>query len=118
MNILITGGCGYIGTLLTNKLVRMKHSVIVIDNQLFGNFLKKKNLTIYKKSILEINKINIKKKIDIIIHLSSIANDPMADLNPNLSWETSSLGTLELIKFSKKKKLKELFTPHLVRCME
>ena len=53
MNILITGGCGYIGTLLTNKLVRMKHSVIVIDNQLFGNFLKKKNLTIYKKSILK-----------------------------------------------------------------
>ena len=57
---------------------------------------------------MEINKINIKKKIDIIIHLSSIANDPMADLNPNLSWETSSLGTLELIKFSKKNKVKKI----------
>ena len=67
----------------------MKHSVIVIDNQLFGNFLKK-NLTIYKKSILEINKINIKKNRHTI-HLSSIANDPMADLNPNLSWELHHL---------------------------
>ncbi len=109
MNILITGGCGYIGTLLTEKLLKMSHSVIVIDNQLFGNFLKKKrNLSIYKRNILEINQIKIKKKIDIIIHLSSIANDPMADLNPNLSWETSSLGTMELIKFSKKKKVKRI----------
>ena len=49
MNILITGGCGYIGTLLTNKLVRMKHSVIVIDNQLFGNFLKKKSNNLQKE---------------------------------------------------------------------
>ena len=32
----------------------------------------------------------------------------MADLNPNLSWETSSLGTMELIKFSKKKKVKRI----------
>tara|TARA_B100000989_G_C19531958_1_gene470549 strand:- start:6530 stop:7480 length:951 start_codon:yes stop_codon:yes gene_type:complete len=109
MNILITGGCGYIGTLLTDKLLKMKHSVTVIDNQLFGNFLKKnRNLSVHKKNILEINNINIKKRVDIIIHLSSIANDPMADLSPNLSWETSSLGTLELIKFSKKKKVKRI----------
>ena len=32
----------------------------------------------------------------------------MADLNPNLSWETSSLGTMELIKFSKRKKVKRI----------
>ena len=109
MNILVTGGCGYIGTLLIKKLLEKKNSVIVIDNQLFGNFLKKnRNLTIFKKSILEINHIKIKKKIDLIIHLSSIANDPMADLSPNLSWETSSLGTLELIKFCKKKKVRRI----------
>ena len=109
MNILVTGGCGYIGTLLTNKLINSGHSVAVIDNQLFGNYLKKsKKLKIYKRSILEINQINIKNRIDLIIHLSSIANDPMADLNPNLSWETSSLGTLELIKFSKRKKVKRI----------
>ncbi len=109
MNILVTGGCGYIGTLLIKKLLEKKNSVIVIDNQLFGNFLKKnRNLTIFKKSILEINHIKIKKKIDLIIHLSSIANDPMADLSPNLSWETSSLGTLELIKFCKKRKVRRI----------
>ena len=38
MNILVTGGCGYIGTLLTKKLLEKKNSVIVIDNQLFWKF--------------------------------------------------------------------------------
>ena len=40
MSILITGGCGYVGSVLVNKLISQKQKVKVIDNQLFGNFLK------------------------------------------------------------------------------
>ena len=109
MNILVTGGCGYIGTLLIKKLLIQKHNVICIDNQLFGNYLKKnKRLKIIKENILNINNLKINKKIQAVIHLSAIANDPMADLKPNLSWETSSLGTLELIKFAKKNNVKRI----------
>ena len=39
MNILITGGCGYIGTLLTNALLGDNHHITVVDNQWFGKFL-------------------------------------------------------------------------------
>ena len=109
MNILVTGGCGYIGTQLIAKLLLKGYSVICLDNQLFGNYLKKKKkFFIIKSNILNINNLDIKKKIHTIIHLSSIANDPMADLHPNLSWETSSLGTLELMRFAKKKKIKRI----------
>ena len=41
MHILITGGCGYIGTLLTNDLVNLGNKVTVIDTQWFGNYLEK-----------------------------------------------------------------------------
>ena len=49
MNILVTGGCGYLGTVLVEKLLNKKYKVIVIDNMWFGNYIKKnKKLTIIK----------------------------------------------------------------------
>ena len=51
-HILITGGCGYIGTVLTNSLVDIGHQVTVVDTQWFGNYLKsKKNLNVIKLDI-------------------------------------------------------------------
>ena len=44
MHILITGGCGFTGNLLTNDLINLGHKVTVVDTQWFGNFLKKKML--------------------------------------------------------------------------
>ena len=93
MKILVTGGCGYKGSLLIPKLLDDGHDLINIDTQWFGNYLPKhKNLTNIKLNINNINEINL-KGINAIIHLASIANDPMADLDENLSWETSALGT-------------------------
>ena len=39
MNIFITGGCGYIGTVLVNKLISKGYFVTVLDNQWFGKYL-------------------------------------------------------------------------------
>ena len=44
MNILITGGCGYTGTALTNFLVDLGYNITVVDTQWFGNYLKKKKI--------------------------------------------------------------------------
>ena len=43
MNILVIGGCGYVGTMLTMDLIEKKHNVTVLDAQWFGNYLPKKN---------------------------------------------------------------------------
>ena len=43
MNVLITGGCGYTGSVLTNKLVNQGHNVTVVDTQWFGNYLDEEN---------------------------------------------------------------------------
>ena len=61
MNILITGGCGYTGAVLTEKLVNLDHNVIVGDAQWFGNYLKpNKNLKIIKTDIRNIESISLK----------------------------------------------------------
>lgn len=104
--ILITGGCGYIGTNLVKHLLKQKHKITVIDTQWFGNFLPKhKNLKVYKMDIRNINH-DIFNNLSTVIHLASISNDPSSDLDPKLAWEVGALATYELLEISKKKKIK------------
>ena len=106
MNILITGGSGYVGSALIPKLLEKGYKVVNIDIGWFGNNLPKhKNLKNYKNDYCEIEKIKV-GKIDAVIHLASIANDPMALIDKNLSWETSALKTKILLDFMVKKKIK------------
>ena len=96
MNILVTGGCGYIGTLLTQKLLEDGHSLTVVDTQWFGNFLTKHpRLKILKIDIRETDLIPL-DGVDVVIHLANIANDPSVELNPNLSWEVNVLASQQL----------------------
>jgi len=107
MNILITGGCGYTGSVLVEKLLALDHKIIVVDIQWFGNYLKpNSNLKIIKKNISEIELVDL-KKIDSIIHLANIANDPGVELNPILSWEVNVLATQRLIDKAAKSEVKQ-----------
>jgi nucleoside-diphosphate-sugar epimerase len=96
MNILITGGCGYVGTVLTETLLNDGHKITVIDTQWFGNHLKEHpNLINVKGDIRNIESINL-NKTDTILHLANIANDPAVELNPSLSWEVNVLAAQQL----------------------
>ena len=95
--ILVTGGGGYVGTLLIDALLNNGYQVTVLDTFWFGNFLQKnKNLEIIEDDIqnLSIEKI---KGHQTIIHLANIANDPTVAMDPELSWNVNVLGTHSLI---------------------
>ena len=96
MHILVTGGCGYKGSVLVPKLLNRGYKVTVVDTMWFGNHIKPSTgLNIIKESVLNIDSISF-KGIDAIIHLASVANDPCGDLDPKLTWEVSALSTMQL----------------------
>ena len=96
MKLLITGGCGFVGTELTEALLADGHEIIVIDTQWFGNHLKAhQNLTNIKGDVRDIDKIPL-SGVEVIIHLANIANDPAVELNPTLSWEVNVLAAQQL----------------------
>ena len=98
MKILLTGGCGYIGTNLTKALLDLGHHVTVVDIMWFGNYLDPhKNLNIIQSDIRDIDAIPM-KGIDTIMHLANIANDPTGDLNARLTWEVNALSSKFLIE--------------------
>jgi nucleoside-diphosphate-sugar epimerase len=105
--ILITGGGGYVGTLLVQELLKKNYIITVVDTFWFGNYLtKNKNLKILKKNILNLKDSDF-KKIDCVIHLASIANDNAADIDQKFAWETSCLGTKIICDFAKKNNIKK-----------
>jgi nucleoside-diphosphate-sugar epimerase len=96
MRILVTGACGYKGTVLVPKLLARGHEVIAFDIMWFGNFLKPHpKLQVIKGDVRNIDEIPL-DGADAIIHLSSVANDPCGDLDPKLTWEVSALATMQL----------------------
>ena len=100
MHILLTGGCGYIGSTLTPKLLNAGFKVSVIDLMWFGNFLvDHKNLKIIQQDIRDIDNLSM-EDVDVVIHLANVANDPCGDLSSKLTWEVNALATMRLVEWA------------------
>lgn len=96
MRVLVTGGCGYKGTVLVPKLLARGHEVVALDIMWFGNYLPTHpHLTVIQGDVRDVDAIDL-NGVDAIIHLSSVANDPCGDLDPKLTWEISALATMQL----------------------
>ena len=101
--IFITGGAGYVGSVLTPYLINKGHTITVFDLMLYGDTLKKdKNLNIIKGDIrnTELLKEAIKGN-EIVIHLACISNDPSFELNPTLGKEINLDAFTPLVEISK-----------------
>ncbi len=86
MKILITGGAGYKGIVLTGKLLAKGYNVTILDNFMYGyepvlHMVKNKNLTIIKGDIR--NKIKNLSEFDLIYHLAGISGYPACSANPH-----------------------------------
>lgn len=108
MKILITGGAGFIGSHLTDKLIELGHKVRVVDNLCI---FKKQSDFFYKNPKAEYYKYDIRdlkplakafKSVDIVFHLAALARIQPSLKNPRLYEETNSLGTMNVLIASKK----------------
>jgi nucleoside-diphosphate-sugar epimerase len=96
MRALITGGCGYVGSKLTQALLARGERVTVIDALWFGNYLPDHpRLTVHAADVRAIDGFDL-SPFDAIVHLANIANDPAVELNPHASWEVNVLATMRL----------------------
>jgi nucleoside-diphosphate-sugar epimerase len=112
MRILVTGGCGYVGTRLTEVLLsRTDHEVTVLDTQWFGNYLTPgPRLDIQALDVRRIDEIDL-SPYDTVFHLAGIANDPSAELNPYASWEVNVLATMRLVDRAARQGVRQFVFP-------
>ncbi len=110
MKILVTGGAGYVGSLLTKRLSEKNHEVLIYDMCWFGkdHINENINLKLIQADIRD--KVSFEravKNVDVVIHLACISNDPSYDLNENLSKTINYDCFKDLVETSKKNKVKK-----------
>ena len=106
--ILITGGAGFIGSHLAERLIKEEHRVTIIDNFISGN---KENLKGLKVEIIKADIIDKLKlpNFDQIYHLASLASPVFFQKYPIETALTNSIGTYHLLVEAKKHKSRILF---------
>ncbi len=112
MKILVTGGAGFIGSHLVEKLLEKNYKVIVIDDLSTGRlenlkpFLKK--IKFYKKDISKSIVSHLFKNIDIVYHLAALADIVPSINSPKKYFEANVLGTLNILEASLKNNVKKV----------
>jgi nucleoside-diphosphate-sugar epimerase len=103
MRVIVTGHEGYIGTVLVPLLLSAGHEVTGIDSNLFARCTFRtgvKEIPAHKKDIRDLVVEDL-KGFDAILHLAGLSNDPLGDLDPDLTYEINHVATVRLAKLAK-----------------
>lgn len=122
MNFFITGGAGFIGSSLSEQLMKQGNKVVAIDNfcDFYNSKIKENNIKdlqknpnfqIYRKDIRDkqaIKKIFDENQIDIVMHLAAMAGVRPSIENPILYQEVNCMGTQNILEEMKAHNIKNL----------
>lgn len=102
MKILITGGCGFLGSAVAKFLIKMKHEVLVIDK------IKNNKFRTFKSTILNKKKLDNKfRNIDTVFHFAGLSDLDDASNKPYEAAKHNILGTINILDLCLKHKVKK-----------
>jgi len=115
MKALITGGAGFIGSHLSDKLIQLGHKVIVIDNLANGiihnieHLLDNKNFEFHELDIINLEDIKpIFKDVDWVFHLAGIGDIVPSIENPKNYYDCNVTGTFNILESSRASGVKKI----------
>ena len=106
MNIVITGGSGFVGSYLCERLINDGHNLVVIDNLLTGSrenirdLMDNENFSFIEHDVQ--NHIEIENKVDYVLHFASAASPKAYTEHPVNTLKAGSIGTLNTLGLAKK----------------
>ena len=107
-NILVTGGAGYIGSVLTRNLVLSKYNVKVLDSLVFGQdgiseLVSNNSVNLFVGDIRNKEIIpDVLKEVDCVVHLAAIVGEPLCSKIPKAARQINEFATKHLIDSCKK----------------
>lgn len=106
MRCLVTGGCGFIGTRLVDKLVKEGCHVTVVD-------LKASKRPLHKQVVyrfMDINEIDaLSDRFDVIFHLAAVSSISASEKDPLNCYRVNVLGTASVLEKAKRDGSKVMF---------
>jgi nucleoside-diphosphate-sugar epimerase len=103
MRILLTGSRGYIGTVMAPMMVAAGHDVVGLDTDLyrrstFGPW--RETIRTIEKDVRAVEATDL-RGFDAVAHLAALSNDPLGDLNPQLTYDINHLASVRLAALAK-----------------
>ena len=111
MKSLVTGGAGFIGSNLVDKLVKLGHKVVVIDNEysdVHEQFYYNDKAEYHNLDIRDEATRNLYDDVDYVFHLAAEARIQPAVLNPIEAVSINSVGTCTVLQFAREAKVKRV----------
>ena len=109
MNVLVTGGAGYIGSVMSRILLEKGYTVTILDRLFFGTDSIKEitdKITLIKDDVRSFNP-DILKGIDAVFDLAALSNDPCGDLDQEKTLEINYKGRVRVANLAKKHGIKK-----------
>lgn len=103
MRVLVTGHKGYIGTVLVPMLLEKGHEVIGLDTDLYQRCTFGEDFQPIPEIEKDIRDIDLSdlEGCEAVLHLAGLSNDPLGNLNPQLTFEINHLASVKLAKLAK-----------------
>jgi nucleoside-diphosphate-sugar epimerase len=105
MRVLVTGHEGYLGTVLVPRLLAAGHEVVGLDTGYFTNCLQgpePEPVATLRRDLRDVTADDIANvRPNAVMHLAALCNDPLGDLDPDLTYEINHRSTVRLAKAAK-----------------
>ena len=105
MKVMVTGHLGYIGSVMVPMLLRAGHTVTGYDSDLyrrctFASGGEQANVPSIQKDVRDVDARDL-EGFDAVIHLAALSNDPLSDLDPDITYEINHRGSVRFAKAAK-----------------
>ncbi|MDR7281113.1 nucleoside-diphosphate-sugar epimerase [Catenuloplanes atrovinosus] len=105
MRVLVTGHEGYLGSVLVPRLLAAGHEVVGLDVGLFADCVigpAPADVPAIRTDLRDVTADQLRDaRIEAVVHLAAICNDPIGNLNPELTYEVNHRSTLRLARAAK-----------------
>jgi nucleoside-diphosphate-sugar epimerase len=103
MRVLVTGHLGFIGTLMVPFLKRAGHEVVGLDSDFYAASTFSDGIEPVPEIRADIRNVRADDlaRFDAVVHLAALSNDPLGNLNPELTYDINHRGTVHLAETAK-----------------